>query len=215
MIPRRIADKFPPNPWTRGYIIGKLRTDPVYPAAHAVLRDRPGPLWDGGCGLGLLAFYLREQGWTGTVIGTDLDAKKIGQGSQVAQAHYPGVDLRTGSIASPPEGFQGDVALLDVIHYLPPADQQQLLQQVRSMVPVGGRVIIRFTAKDRSWRYFATMIEEGWIKVVGWIRGGTNYFPTQTEVSGSFIAAGWETSLSPLWGRTPFNSYLFTARRLK
>ena len=39
----------------------KLRRDPIFPAAYELLRESNEPLLDVGCGVGLLAFYLRER----------------------------------------------------------------------------------------------------------------------------------------------------------
>ncbi|MET0262051.1 MAG: class I SAM-dependent methyltransferase [Rariglobus sp.] len=211
MIAKNIASKFPPDRGRNYYIKGKIGTDPAYNAVFEALRGREGPLWDGGCGLGLLAFYLRERGWQGAIHGTDLSAEKIALGNDVAKAHYPGVTLSVGSITEPPHGFTGNVTLIDVLHYLDVTAQQALLARVRAMVTPGGVAVIRFTARDRSWRYYATYLEEMFVRGSGWIRGGRICFPTQDEVAGGFREAGWATTVRPLWGRTPFNSYLLLA----
>ncbi len=213
MIPRIISSRFASNRWQQGYVAGKLRTDPVYAAVLAAMKGRPGPLWDAGCGLGLLPFFLREHGWHGPVVGTDLDVKKVAQGNRVAQDHYADVELRVGSITEPPQDFRGDVALLDALHYVTAEEQQRVLEQIRGAVPPGGQCLIRFSARDRSWRYYATLLEEYWIRGIGWIRGGQLHFPSRAEVEGGFLADGWTTEIRPLWGRTPFNSYLLLARR--
>ncbi|MFT4548607.1 MAG: hypothetical protein ACI9MB_002560, partial [Verrucomicrobiales bacterium] len=50
------------SPWHRNYVKSKLRTDPLYDGVFGELVDEVLPLLDLGCGLGLLAFYLRERG---------------------------------------------------------------------------------------------------------------------------------------------------------
>lgn len=42
------------DPLVRGYVRGKLRSDPVYPAAFDRLNETPMPVLDLGCGIGLL-----------------------------------------------------------------------------------------------------------------------------------------------------------------
>lgn len=213
MIEARIAANFEVGRWRRGYIRGKIRHDPAYAAVHEALRERDGALWDAGCGLGLLAFYLRERGWRGEVVGSDLDAGKVAQGNATAARHYPGVRLRVGSVASPPDGFRGHVAMLDVLHYLDAGQQHAVLQRIAAMVPPGGVALIRYTARDQSWRHRVTRLEEFLIRRIGWIRSGRIHFPATAEVVAPFRAAGWATAVRPLWGRTPFNSYLLTATR--
>lgn len=211
MIAKNILKKFPHNRSRNYYIRGKIGTDPAYGAVFEALQGRAGPLWDGGCGLGLLAFYLRERGWMGEVMGADVSAEKVALGNEVARAHYPGVTLCVGSLTEPPAGFRGSVTLIDVLHYLDAEGQQALLKRVREMVAPGGVVVIRFTARDKSWRYYATLIEEMVVRGSGWIRGESVGFPTTEAVARGFLAAGWKTEVRPLWGRTPFNSYLLVA----
>jgi O-methyltransferase involved in polyketide biosynthesis len=121
------------------------------------------------------------------------------------------VTLEVRSLTEPPAGFSGSVTLIDVLHYLDPEGQQQLLARVRAMVAPDGVVVIRFTARERSWRYCATLIEEMIVRGSGWIRGGRICFPSKDEVAQGFRESGWKTTVRPLWGRTPFNSYLLVA----
>ncbi len=211
MIAKSIVKKFPRDRWRNGYIKGKIGTDPAYDAVYEQLRGRSGPLWDAGCGLGLMAFYLRERGWTGDVLGSDLSEEKIALGNEVARDHYAGVRLMVGSMTEPPEGFLGSVTLIDVLHYVDTPTQQRMLERVRTLVAPDGVAVIRFTARDRSWRYYATVLEELFVRGSGWISGGRICFPTCDEVVNGFEAAGWQTTIRPLWGRTPFNSYLLVA----
>ncbi len=213
MIGERIAERFPPGRWRRGYIRGKVASDPAYEAVWEAVRGTSLPLWDGGCGFGLLAFYLREKGYTAPVLGTDLAEDKIEMGTRVAAKHYPSVTLRAESVENPPRDFAGHIALLDVLHYLPHDAQRRLLHTIIAMLPPGGKCLIRFTARDRSWRYAVTMLEEIAIRGIGWIRGGRICFPTVEEVVAPIREAGMEYDVRSLWGRTPFNSYLLTARR--
>lgn len=213
MIAKNIVRKFPPDRGRGYYIRGKIGTDPAYGAVFEALNGRDGPLWDGGCGLGLLAFYLRERGWNGAILGADLSAEKVAVGNAVAREHYAGVTLEVRSLTEPPDSFLGNVTLIDVLHYLEPEAQQRLLARVREMVAPGGVAVIRFTARERAWRYWATLLEELIVRGSGWIRGGRICFPTKEEVAHGFREAGWETTLRPLWGRTPFNSYLLVAVR--
>jgi hypothetical protein len=42
---------------------------------------------------------------------------------------------------------------------------------------------------------------------------GADHYPSAQEVTAPLERAGLVTTLTPLWGRTPFNSYLIVARR--
>jgi hypothetical protein len=56
-------------------------------------------------------------------------------------------------------------------------------------------------------------MEEWFVHFVRWIPvTGTN-FPTREEVFAPFLRAGITGHVQPMWGYTPFNSYLFTFQR--
>ena len=195
----------------RSYTRGKLRWDPVFRAVGPLLASSPRPLLDVGCGLGLLGQYLREHGFRARYLGIDLDARKIGEAQRAAQN---GLDLEfsTGSATSPPD-FRGDVALLDVLHYLPAGHQQLALAEAAARVTPGGMLVIRNVVRDASWRFRATVMEEHFIRALRWMRYPATHYPGREEIEAPLRASGFSTEVTPLWGRTPFNSYLFIARR--
>ena len=79
----------------RGYVRGKLRDDPVFPAAFDLLQPTPMPVLDLGCGLGLLQFYLRERGYDAPLVGVDFDERKIRQADRVGQQTYNDLTFTT------------------------------------------------------------------------------------------------------------------------
>ena len=108
----------------RMYARAKVAADPVYAAALEQLRGSALPLLDIGCGIGLLAFYLRESGLENPIIGIDTDAEKIRAGAAVAASHYRDVKLLCRD-AREPAAFSGNVTLLDVVHYLTDSEQRE------------------------------------------------------------------------------------------
>src|SRR6202045_3130251 len=73
----RVASRFPRG-WLRSYVKSKLRRDPIFPAAYELLRCSDQPILDIGCGVGLLAFYLRDRGCRQSTTGLDGDEGNIG-----------------------------------------------------------------------------------------------------------------------------------------
>jgi 2-polyprenyl-3-methyl-5-hydroxy-6-metoxy-1,4-benzoquinol methylase len=211
---RAIADRVALRYGTRrhrSYVRGKLRWDPVFAAVAPLLGDSPRPLLDIGCGLGLLGQYLRECGIDNPYRGIDVDAAKIEIARAASRAGGLDLDLAAGSVdALPP--FSGDVALLDVLHYLPSAEQQRALADAASRVGKGGMLVIRNVLRDRSWRFRATVLEERFSRALGWMRGPTGHFPARDEIESPLREAGFDVRVKPLWGRTPFNSWLIVAR---
>lgn len=214
---RRIVGHFDGHRWLQGYVRGKLSTDPAYDAVLAELRGQPsdGPgltILDIGCGLGLLSFYLCEWGFQGAILGIDLDAAKIHKASEIARLHYKGLDFQVLD-ARDAAGCFSTIVALDVLHYLDDAAQRDFLAWMAVSVRPGGKVVLRNAPRDVSLRYYITFLEEIFVRLGGWIPGNVINFPTIQEVEKPFRDSGFDVRTTPLWGKTPFNSYLFVFTR--
>ena len=207
---KRIARQYPTH-YLRGYARGKLRSDPVYEAVRARLHGSTLPVLDIGCGIGLCALYLREHGFGGEITGIDPDASKIAAARRVA-GNYEGLSFEARDGAGP-MALSGHVLMLDVLHYFAPDAQRALLERLADQVPAGGWCILRATPADRTWRYRATQLEERFAHAVRWMRRPAVAFPSRESVVQPFERAGFVSEVRPLWGRTPFNSYLFAFHR--
>lgn len=209
-IAKRIAARFR-RPWHRDYARAKLRIDPVYAAAAAALGGSGTPLLDIGCGLGLLGCYLRERGFRGDYLGLDFDSGKI-NAARTAMPPYERFAFEEGAAQSLPP-FSGHVALIDVLHYLGRDEQQALLREAAARVACGGNLIMRSVLRDRGWRFRATVAEEFLLHATRWMRSPARHYPSREEIEEPLRAAGLETDVRPLWGNTPFNSFVVVARR--
>lgn len=197
----------------RGYVRGKLASDPVYAAAAAIVAETPLPLLDIGCGIGLLGQYLHADGQHQPYLGLDHDGRKIDAGRRAAQrAGLDGViTLQQADVAELPP-LRGHVALLDVLHYLPATRQQALLEAaIRHLAPQGC-LIIRNVLREPNWRFHATRVEEFFLQASGWIPGGVQHYPSADELRLPLQRAGLDARIESLRGRTPYNSYLIVAR---
>lgn len=196
----------------RAYVRSKLHWDPMFDAAASLLRDSPRTLLDVGCGLGLLGQYLRESGGRAPYRGLDLDARKIEAARAAAIRGGLDIELAIGSATELPS-IRGDVALLDLLHYLPADAQKRVLAEAAARVAPDGVLIIRNVVREPGWRFAATRFEERAARAIGWIRSPTRHFPGRDEIESPLRSDGFSMHVAPLWGRTPFNSYLFVARR--
>lgn len=206
----RIAARFR-KPWHRDYARSKLRMDPVYAAAAAALGDSGTPLLDIGCGLGLLGCYLRERGFRGDYLGLDFDGDKI-HAARSALAPYERLTFEDSRAQSLPS-FAGHVALIDVLHYLERDEQQSLLREAAARVAPGASLIVRSVLRDRGWRFRATVAEEFLLYATRWMRSPARHYPLREEIEGPLRDAGLAADAQPLWGNTPFNSFVVVARR--
>jgi 2-polyprenyl-3-methyl-5-hydroxy-6-metoxy-1,4-benzoquinol methylase len=208
----RVAARFSQR-WLRNYVRGKLRRDQIYQAAYALLRDSAAPILDVGCGVGLLAFYLRERACGQPVLGLDVDVRKIRHGSTIAARHYRDVDLRFHDVAKTIPEFSGNVVLFDVLHYLPHPKQTALLGHLADCVEPGGVLIIRDCPRDTHPRYSITWLAEKFAQAISWNVASPLHFPSRASLAEAFGAAEFERESRPLWGASPFNNHIFIFRR--
>ena len=210
---QRIADYYAFG-LQRGYVRGKLATDPVYAAAAELLAEHPLPLLDIGCGMGLLGQYLRAQGCVPAYLGIDHDPRKIDAGLRALRR--AGLDqalqLRCAD-GTTAQDLRGHVALLDVLHYLPAERQRAVIEHaVRQLAP-DGMLIVRNVLRESNWRYQVTRVAEFFLRVSGWMRVGAQHYPSADELRAPLEAAGLQVSIRPLHGHLPYNNYLLVARR--
>ena len=202
-----------PQRWLRGYVGSKLRRDPIYAAAYELFRSSEEPILDIGCGLGLLAFYLRERGCSQPILGLDVDARKIRHGKEIAATAYRDIDLRHQDVKEPMPAFSGNVALFDVLHYLPPAVQASLLGHLSPCVAPGGVLVIRDCPSDNTPRFWMTCVAEKFAQAVSWNLNTALHFPSREQIAAAFNEKEFARESRPLWGTTPFNNHLFVFRR--
>lgn len=200
--------------WLRQYVVQKLRTDPVFPAAWDAFVQTPRPILDVGCGVGLLAFYLRERGYDQAVIGVDRDVRKIVRAREMAAlGDYKSVEFRAEDMREKVSPFSGHIALFDVLHYLSSHDQHQLLSQLAKCVAPGGMLMIRDAPRDARPRFWLTFLAEIFSQTISWNVGTRLHFPSREELAAPFSIGEFSRENRPLWGRTPFNNHLFIFRR--
>jgi SAM-dependent methyltransferase len=195
-----IAARYPSR-FLRIYVRSKIRLDPVYAAVFERVREEP--LLDVGCGIGLLAVYLRTRGFRAPIHGVDHDERKVGIARSVmSEATFGVSDARTAIDRG------GTIVLLDLLHYFRAEEQARILESAAKSATT---VIIRDAIRDGSWRYRFTYLQETFSRIVRWLRAERLHFPTREDVMRPF--AGFDAEVVPLYGRTPFNNYLFVFRR--
>lgn len=217
---QRIARAFLPARWYGNrhdyyYTWVKLRTDPLYPAALAALRGSEAPVLDLGCGMGLFAHALRANGQRLAYFGVDIDAGKIERARRIAarsglqDARFDIVDLGARMPA-----HNGSVVILDMLQYLSPERQRELLQRAAAMLTPGAKLVIRTGLADASRRGRATRIADRLAHVVGWMQEAPKQYPTREGLTAQLQAAGLSPELRPLYGDTPFNNWLIVGARV-
>ncbi len=198
----------------RRYVAFKLLMDSVYGGAAAELGTSTLPLFDIGCGMSLLAHYLHACDRLPDYQGFDHDARKIAAGNAAAERGglASRIQLHCGD-AGADRARRGNVTLLDILHYMPQDKQQQVLHLAAQQVAEGGVLILRNVIREPNWRFRATVVEEFFLRISGWMRVGPQHYPTAAELRAPLEAAGLSVTMKPMRGRTPFNSFMMVARR--
>jgi hypothetical protein len=212
----RALSRLYPGRFLRSYVYWKIRTDPLYHAVTRSLADTQNqPLVDLGCGAGLFPFYLKTQHYLGPIHGLDIDDQKITAARTIATHHWPDINFQTSDFATwNPAPHQGHVTLLDVLQYLPPDLQHDLLSRAATCITSPShRLIIRNGLSDHSWRARITHSTDHFARWIRWMPNSPLSHPTRQSLEAPLLAAGLTLTFTPLWGKTPFNNYLITAHR--
>lgn len=214
VIAKRIAAHFPSR-FHSHYARWKLQGDPLYDAVFTTLRHQPPlPIFDIGCGLGLLAFYFRERGHLTPLHGMDFDSRKIRVAQSVAQNYAPAPDFHHGDTHQPWPDCQGHVCLLDVLQYLPTGQQASLLRKSASHVAPDGLLIIRSGLQSNHWRYRITEFTDRLMNLIRLMKSPPIVYPTRDALEQTLADQGIHLrDCQPLYGRTPFNNYLLVFER--
>ena len=198
--------------WLRIYVGHKLRSDPVFPTAFQLLCNSRHPLIDLGCGVGLLAFYLRERNYPNSIRGIDCDGRKITRAKSVASKRYGNVFFTEQDVGDSFTGC-GDIVISDLLHYLSPNEQVRLLENVGTELAPGGRLIIRDCPDDGNARSWLTHLAERFAQSTTWNVKTPLHFPPRDRIMAAFKPAEFSRTVKPLWGKTLFNNHLFVFER--
>ena len=209
---RDFARRFP-SVQERWYVAAKLATDPLYPAVHEVLRDTAQPLLDVGCGMGILAFYLRQRGWLPAITAVDFDARKIATASGLAAGFGRDLAFARGDAGEALPAHCGSVTLLDVLQYFPAATRDVVRRRCAARVAGDGVLVIRAGIRDDTLRFRFTHRVDQLASWMNWIQTPPVRYPRREELERVLGAEGLRGSFEPLWGRTPFNNWLGVFRR--
>jgi SAM-dependent methyltransferase len=211
----KLAGRFG-SPWHRNYARSKLHTDPLYQGVFEELQGESLPLLDLGCGLGLLAFYLRERGLDFPILGVDYDERKVAEAVRLATDYYSdrgSLEFRVGDARDGIPDFQGNVTILDILQFFTPEEQERLLTNAASCVGAGGKLVIRATLREPGWRFRVTQLGDLIARGTRWMKAAPTHYATEATIHATLEQAGMQGDCRPLRGKMPFSNYLLTFRR--
>ncbi len=194
----------------RLYVAAKLRSDPLTRLLASVPGDF-GRLLDAGAGRGQFGLFLRELSRCSELYGFDSDARKLSIAQQAAgaDAHFEVQDLLALHTTA------DTLLLADVLHYLPIAEQDEVLRRAVACVP-RGRILIRdldaAPSTGLNARSAVTRVFEWLAKVAGYNRGRAGrYYRPASELTAQLTSAGFACEVLGASEGTPFGNVLIVA----
>lgn len=221
------ARYLPAGRFAHGFARGKLRGDPAfaYLLGQGLLGEARSIL-DLGCGQGLVASLLASAadahsagawpaGWPPPPANARVRGIEL-MGSDVARARAALgaiADIGQGDIRTADFGSVDRVLILDVLHYIDPPAQEDVLVRVQRALPPGGRLLLRVGDASGGIPFYASLLVD---HVVTACRG---HRPRRLHCRpiAAWVALlellGFSVTAQPLSQGTPFANILLVADR--
>lgn len=211
---RRIAERYRPSPYHYWYSLSKLSLDPLYEDVGALLQGHSPPILDVGCGIGLMLHALRGSGVHARYQGVDIDADKIAIArSTVQQEDHGDVHFEVRDLTHDFPAHLGSVVLLDVLQYIEPAAQQELITKAARCVSPDGVLVIRGGLDDGSLRAAFTRITDRIGHAIRWMGTSFKAQPKPSQLRAWLQQQGLQAEFRKPPLSAPFNNWLIIARR--
>lgn len=211
--------------WARG----KLSRDPIF---SALLERRVFPdgarVLDLGCGRGLLAAWmlgaerLAELGeWHSTVApprnlrfrGVELMDREAVCGNQALQPlHGERVQLSGGDMCAADLDDTDVIAILDVLHYIPYAEQDRMLDKIRAALGSGGLFVTRVGNAGGGLRFAISQWVDACMSFAQGHRLPRMWCRPLEQWVAALEARGFAVEAVPMSSGTPFANVMLVAR---
>jgi uncharacterized protein (DUF2062 family)/trans-aconitate methyltransferase len=207
---RFVNEMFAQSPLTpRKFVRWKLRLDRIFELLAAENLGS-GTVVDLGCGYGMALCFAAFDDKGRRLVGCDLDAHRIAVARQALgnlNADVTVADIRQFEL--PPAGL---ILILDVLQYLPPAEQPALLKRCCSALVPGGLLVFRVHDRERGLRSAIAMAFDRLI----FAYAGVGFRPRMLSIAEYRTAlqnTGMQLEERRFQNRLPLAHVLFVARK--
>jgi 2-polyprenyl-3-methyl-5-hydroxy-6-metoxy-1,4-benzoquinol methylase len=122
-----------------------------------------GRVLDLGCGHGLLAAYLALGSRERSVLGVDLDDRKLPHGrvaAERARAEGAALEFEVAPGGVVPAGPWDAIVVVDVLYLLGEREQCELLVAAAGQLAAGGALLVKEMATEPRWKYRWNQLQE-------------------------------------------------------
>jgi SAM-dependent methyltransferase len=224
---RDAASRYPAGDrYARHFAYGKLTRDPAFRRLLELgLLERAASVLDLGCGQGLLAVLLIEArsrhaagawptAWpapapAGELRGVDFRARDVERARAACgrAATFEAGDIRTAEF-----GRAQAIVILDVLHYVDPAAQQDVLERVREALAPKGMLLLRVGDDSPGLRFRITHAVDRISMALRGHRIGRFHTRPARAWRAQLAALGFEVESHAMSEGTPFANVLLVAR---
>jgi 2-polyprenyl-3-methyl-5-hydroxy-6-metoxy-1,4-benzoquinol methylase len=197
--------------FAHGFAKGKMSGDPAYATVVERLPHR-GTLLDVGCGEGYLLALARVARPGLALVGVDHDERRLALARR-ALADEPAVELLVGDLRDHDLPQADMITCLDVLHYMPPEQQDAVLARLAATLAPWGLLLLRDGQADGGLRSTLLRWSETIAVAVGRHHGDGVFFRPARALRGALEALGLEVEVAPCRDGTPFANLLFVARK--
>lgn len=119
-----------------------------------------GIVLDVGCGYGLLDLYLAQTSSRRTIVGSELNEKRVKVAARLAQKYdnvrFLGRDLLNSDSV---QDFSC-ILLIDLLHHIPYHRQKELLKSIAAQLKSGSRLVIKDLDRKPAFKYYWNLVHD-------------------------------------------------------
>jgi len=223
---REAAARYPARDrFARGFAHGKLRRDPAF--KHFLVQGLIPPgarVLDLGAGQGLLGALLAAvneggarnwpEGWAPAPLGASVRSIELAERAAIRAraAAGPGDSVVHGDLRTTPFGEADVCLLLDVLHYLEPAAQEDVLARSRAALGEGAVLLLRVADASQGLRFRLTLALDRLALALRGHSAGRYHCRPLAEWIALLTELGFRVTATPMGAGTPFANVLLLAR---